>query len=115
MTRDLQSPSQTSGPLFGFALMFEGCDEAVAPGQPGSGADRGASSSTAPAGRSRWPECFLEVWEGEQWARARTDEDGRYRVVGPQARAGRAMPDGTRRRRRTSTSRCSRAACSSRR
>ena len=28
-----------------------------------------------------WPEGFIEVWEGDQWARARTDADGRYSVV----------------------------------
>ena len=32
----LQSPSQTSGPLFGFALMFEGSSEAVPPDSPGA-------------------------------------------------------------------------------
>ena len=28
-----------------------------------------------------WPECFLEFLHGEQWARTRTDPDGRYTVV----------------------------------
>jgi protocatechuate 3,4-dioxygenase alpha subunit len=76
---DLQTPSQTSGPLFGFALMFEGCADAVAPDSPGAVRLEGIVSDAG--GPVAWPECFLEVWHGEQWARARTDGDGRYAVT----------------------------------
>jgi len=76
----VQSPSQTSGPLFGFALMFEGSNEAVPPDSPGAVRIEGVvlDGDGAPVS---WPECFLEFWHGEQWARARTDEHGAYAVV----------------------------------
>jgi protocatechuate 3,4-dioxygenase alpha subunit len=76
---ELQTPSQTSGPLFGFALMFEGCADAVAPDSPGALRIEGIVSDGG--GPVAWPECFLEVWQGELWARARTDADGRYAVT----------------------------------
>jgi protocatechuate 3,4-dioxygenase, alpha subunit len=76
----MQSPSQTSGPLFGFALMFEGSHEAVPPSSPGAVRIEGAviDGDGVPV---YWPECFLEFWEGDQFARTRTDEDGNYAVV----------------------------------
>jgi protocatechuate 3,4-dioxygenase alpha subunit len=76
----MQSPSQTSGPLFGFALMFDGCEEAVPPGSPGAVKITGVVLDGA-GEPVNWPECFLEFWEGDQWARTRTDEEGLYRVV----------------------------------
>jgi protocatechuate 3,4-dioxygenase alpha subunit len=90
---DMQSPSQTSGPLFGFALMFEGSNEAVPPGSAGAVRIEGAviDGDGLPV---YWPECFLEFWSGEQFARTRTDEDGNFAVVvrkpNPQA-----TPDGS--------------------
>ena len=90
---ELQSPSQTSGPLFGFALIFDGCEEAVAPGSAGAVEITGVVLDGAGA-PVNWPECFLEFWEGDQWARTRTDEEGLYRVIvrkpDPQP-----MPDGS--------------------
>ena len=88
-----QSPSQTSGPLFGFALMFEGSDEAVPPDSPGAVRIEGSviDGDGAPVA---WPECFLEFWHGEQWARTRTDEQGVYRVV-VRKPAAETMPDGS--------------------
>jgi protocatechuate 3,4-dioxygenase, alpha subunit len=74
-----QTPSQTSGPLFGFALMFDGCSDAVAPGTAGAIRLEGVVSDGG--GPVAWPECFLEVWQGDQWARARTDPEGRYAVT----------------------------------
>jgi protocatechuate 3,4-dioxygenase alpha subunit len=76
----LQSPSQTIGPLYGFALMFEGSHEAVAPDSPGAVAIEGLILDGDGVPLS-WPEGFIEFWEGDQWARARTDENGLYRVV----------------------------------
>jgi protocatechuate 3,4-dioxygenase, alpha subunit len=88
-----QSPSQTSGPLFGFALLFDGSEEAVAPERPEAVRIEGAviDGDGAPVA---WPECFLEFWHGEQWARTRTDEDGMFRVV-MRKPAAQEMPDGT--------------------
>jgi protocatechuate 3,4-dioxygenase alpha subunit len=77
---EIQSPSQTIGPLYGFALMFEGSHEAVAPDSPGAVRIEGLIIDGDGVPLS-WPEGFIEVWEGEQFARARTDADGRYSVV----------------------------------
>lgn len=74
------TPSQTSGPLFGFALMFEASEQAVAPDTPGALQLAGVVSE-ADGVPFCYPECFIEVWHGEQFARARTDERGRWRVV----------------------------------
>ena len=77
---EIPSPSQTIGPLYGFALMFDGSHEAVPPDSPGAVAIEGLIIDGDGVPLS-WPEGFIEIWEGEQWARARTDEDGRYSVV----------------------------------
>jgi protocatechuate 3,4-dioxygenase alpha subunit len=90
---ELQSPSQTSGPLFGFALIFDGCEEAVPPGSPGAVEISGLVLDGAGA-PVNWPECFLEFWVGEQWARTRTDEDGVYRVIVRKPEPE-TMPDGS--------------------
>ena len=68
------------GPLYGYALMFEGCSEAVEPGSPGAVAIEGLilDGDGVPLA---WPEGYIEVWEGEQMARGRTDETGLYSVV----------------------------------
>jgi protocatechuate 3,4-dioxygenase alpha subunit len=74
------SPSQTTGPMFGFALLFEGCDRAVDPDQPGAVVVTGRilDGDGLPVA---YPDALVEAWHGEQWARARTDEDGAYSVV----------------------------------
>jgi protocatechuate 3,4-dioxygenase alpha subunit len=68
------------GPLYGFALMFEGSHEAVPPDSPGALRIEGLilDGDGAPLA---WPEGFIEFWQGEQFARGRTDESGRYSVV----------------------------------
>ena len=78
---EIQSPSQTIGPLYGFALMFEGSHEAVPPDSPGAVRIEGLIVDGDGVPLS-WPEGFIEVWEGDQWARARTDANGRYAVAG---------------------------------
>lgn len=87
------SPSQTMGPLYGFALMFEGSNEAVAPDSPGAVRIEGLilDGDGVPLA---WPEGYIEVWEGEQMARGRTDENGRYSVVVRKPQPS-AAPDGT--------------------
>jgi protocatechuate 3,4-dioxygenase alpha subunit len=74
------TPSQTSGPLFGFALMFEGGEHAVDPASPGAVALEGVVLE-AEGEPFAYPECFLEVWHGDQFARTRTAEDGTWRVT----------------------------------
>jgi protocatechuate 3,4-dioxygenase alpha subunit len=74
------SPSQTPGPMYGFALIFEGCDHAVEPDTPGVVVLEGrvVDGEGEPVA---YPDAIVEVWRGEQWARSRTDTDGVYRVV----------------------------------
>jgi protocatechuate 3,4-dioxygenase alpha subunit len=73
------SPSQTPGPMYGFALMFEGCEHAVEEDSPGAVAVEGRILDGD--GPGAYPDALIEVWRGDQWARARTDAEGRYRVV----------------------------------
>ena len=73
------TPTQTSGPLYSFSLMFEGSEQAVDPGS--RGAIRLEGRVFDGDGPLAYPDCFLEVSQGEQWARTRTDEEGRFRFV----------------------------------
>jgi protocatechuate 3,4-dioxygenase, beta subunit len=85
------SPSQTIGPLYGFALMFPGSEIAADPAQPGSVRIRGRvfDGSGAPLA---YPESMLELWAGDQFARTRTDTEGGFTAVlaKPAATAGQA-------------------------
>ena len=73
------TPSQTSGPLWGFALMFEDSQNAVDADSPGALRLEGrVFDGNRPLA---YPDCLLEVWQGEQFARSRTDEEGRFRLV----------------------------------
>jgi protocatechuate 3,4-dioxygenase alpha subunit len=73
------TPSQTSGPLWGFALMFDGSENAVEPNSPG--AIRLEGRVFDGNGPLSYPDCLLEVWQGDQFARSRTGEDGSFRFV----------------------------------
>jgi protocatechuate 3,4-dioxygenase alpha subunit len=66
--------------MFGFALLFEGCDRAVDPDAPGAVvvAGRILDGDGRPVA---YPDALVEAWHGEQWARSRTDADGAYRLV----------------------------------
>jgi protocatechuate 3,4-dioxygenase, beta subunit len=85
------SPSQTIGPLYGFALMWPGSELAASPGQPGSIRIRGRVFDGSGAVLA-YPESMLELWVGDQFARTRTDADGAYTAVltKPAAPAGQA-------------------------
>jgi len=69
------TPSQTLGPFFGFALPFEADAETVGTGTPGA---------LSLAGRlldgqgDAVPDGLLEVWQGDQFARCRTDARGGF-------------------------------------
>lgn len=80
MSTEVRSPSQTSGPMWGFALMFEGSQNAVVPTTPGAVRLKGRviDGDGQPVS---YPDAFLEVWQGELWARARTDIDGAFEFV----------------------------------
>jgi protocatechuate 3,4-dioxygenase, beta subunit len=74
------SPSQTIGPLYGFALMWPGSELAADPGQPGSVRIRGRVLDGAGAVVAH-PECMVELWAGDQFARTRTDAEGAFTAV----------------------------------
>jgi protocatechuate 3,4-dioxygenase beta subunit len=85
------SPSQTIGPLYGFALMWPGSELAADPADPGSIRIRGHVYDGSGAVLAK-PECMLELWAGDQFARTRTDPDGGFSAVlaKPAAAAGQA-------------------------
>lgn len=74
------SPSQTIGPRYGYALMFEGADEAVSPAGAGAVEIRGVVLDGR-GERVSYPDAMLELWVGDQFARTRTSPDGEYRAV----------------------------------
>jgi protocatechuate 3,4-dioxygenase, alpha subunit len=67
------SPSQTSGPLFGFSLLYDGSDGA---------AERDAvrvEGMVLDGDEEPMPhEALIELWQGEQFVRVRTDAEGRF-------------------------------------
>jgi protocatechuate 3,4-dioxygenase alpha subunit len=87
------SPSQTSGPLWGFALLFDGSENGVNPASPGAIELRGRvlDGDGRPVG---WPDALIEIWHGDQLARTRTDAEGLYRAVVAKPEPQTA-PDGT--------------------
>jgi protocatechuate 3,4-dioxygenase, alpha subunit len=84
MTRP-PTPSQTIGPFFGFALPFPGDAEADPDGIRIEG--QVLDGEGQPVG-----DAILELWEGDQFARCRTDAEGafHFRARRPAARAGQA-------------------------
>jgi len=72
------TPSQTSGPLFGFCLLFDGCGGEDVPAE---GRVRLKGSVVDGTGKGfGFPRGFVEVWHGAEWTRARTDGDGFFQV-----------------------------------
>jgi protocatechuate 3,4-dioxygenase, alpha subunit len=69
------TPSQTVGPFFGFALPFEKDSEAVAPTAPGAVRIEGQVLDGAGAIVA---DALLEVSNGHQFARCRTDPEGAF-------------------------------------
>lgn len=68
------TPSQTVGPFFGFALPFEGDARAVESGTRIEGVVYDGSGEPV-------PDALLEVFDGDQFARCRTDSEGAYHVT----------------------------------
>lgn len=79
LTPEVYSPSQTIGPLYGFALMFEGSEKMAEEDDPA--AIKLVGRVTDGEGPVAWPEAMVEVWNGELWARGRTDEAGEFHFV----------------------------------
>jgi protocatechuate 3,4-dioxygenase alpha subunit len=86
------TPSQTVGPFFGFALPFPGDAEAVEPSEPDAVRIEGQLLDGEGAAVT---DGLLEIWQGDQFARCRTDTEGAYHFVlrrpralsGPEGRA----------------------------
>jgi protocatechuate 3,4-dioxygenase, alpha subunit len=96
MTELVLTPSQTSGPLFGFCLLFDGSDRAAPVAGGTDGLVPVCLAGTVVDGTGNpygLPRGLIEVWHGEQWARARTDAGGAFRVYLSRPAAGQA-PDG---------------------
>jgi protocatechuate 3,4-dioxygenase, alpha subunit len=73
--RRAPTPSQTVGPFFGFALPFAGDADAATPAAEGSERIEGQVLDGAGQPVS---DCLLELWQGEQFARCRTDAEGAF-------------------------------------
>ena len=69
------TPSQTVGPFFGFALPFEAGAETLDVGAPGALRIEGRLLDGA---GDPVPDGLLEVWQGGQFARCRTDAEGAF-------------------------------------
>lgn len=93
MTDDelILTPSQTLGPMYGFALVFEGADHAVDPTDPSAITVSGVLYDGK--GPLTQPDGLVEVWEGTQFARSRSDREGRFQVTVRKPEA-RVLPDG---------------------
>jgi len=73
----MPTPSQTVGPFFGFALPFPG-DSSAAPAGPVAVRIEGQVLDGA---GEPVPDALLEMWEGEQFARCRTDAEGAFHFL----------------------------------
>lgn len=69
------TPSQTVGPFFGFALPFDGDADTGTAGS--DGAQRIEGQLLDGKGRPV-PDGLVELWQGEQFARCRTDAEGAF-------------------------------------
>jgi protocatechuate 3,4-dioxygenase, alpha subunit len=74
------TPSQTSGPLFGYALLWDGSEAAVDRDRPDAVTVYGYLYDGA-GNPVAWPEAMIEVWVADQFARTRTDRDGRFGAI----------------------------------
>lgn len=81
------TPSQTVGPFFGFALPFTADTDASAPGSVGTVRIEGQVFDGAGDVGS---DALIEVWQGDQFARCRTDSEGafHFNMHKPAAAAG---------------------------
>jgi protocatechuate 3,4-dioxygenase alpha subunit len=89
-----QSPSQTIGPMYGFALYRKGMERAAEPDETGAVHIRGSvlDGDGEPLAH---PDALVEVWLGDQFTRARTDAFGQWQVWIRKPTEGPVLPDGT--------------------
>jgi len=81
------SPSQTIGPMYGFALTWPGCHMTIKPDSPEAVTIVGHVRD----GRGEpiaHPDALVEFWHGDQFARSRTNSYGCYQVVMRKPSAG---------------------------
>jgi protocatechuate 3,4-dioxygenase, alpha subunit len=69
------TPSQTVGPFSGFALPFTGDADAV---NSGSGGAQRIEGQLLDGAGQPVPGSLVEVWQGEQFGRCRTDAEGAF-------------------------------------
>ena len=118
------TPGQTIGPFFGYALPFDRGSDLVPPGSPDAIQFHGVVTDGA---GNPVPDALLEIWQADAdgaipsatgslrrdgwtftgWGRAATDDAGHYSFS-----TVRARPDDSRFARRSSSSPCSPAGCS---
>jgi protocatechuate 3,4-dioxygenase, alpha subunit len=93
MTVRAFTPSQTIGPLYGFALMFDGCADF----EPEPGVPRISLQGSVLDGMNQalvYPHGMIEIWAGDSFARTRLDGDGIFHATVAKPEASRS-PDGT--------------------
>lgn len=84
------TPSQTVGPFFGFALPFDTGADAVPPGSAGSIRIEG---QVFDGDGAIVPDALVEVFQGDQFARCRTDAEGAFHFTARKpAAAGASAP-----------------------
>jgi protocatechuate 3,4-dioxygenase, alpha subunit len=79
MSELIYTPSQTVGPFYSTGLLWEGSTVAALAGDAGTIEIRGVLSDGH--GPFVYPEGVIEMWSGDQFARAQTDAQGSYVVV----------------------------------
>lgn len=88
-----QSPSQTIGPMYGFALYRDGMDRSVEPGDSAEIVIEGllldGDGEPIP-----YPDALIELWQGDQLVRGRTDPFGLWRVYVRRPESIPELPDG---------------------
>jgi protocatechuate 3,4-dioxygenase alpha subunit len=90
--RILLSAEQGTGPLYSFALCFDGVEMSVAPTAPGAVRISGRVLDGQGIAL-RKPDAMLEFWADGQFARTQTNEDGIFSVVMAKPDPT-ALPDG---------------------
>ena len=92
MSSDPVTPSQTVGPFFGVGLPFHGGAESA---DPATGASLRIEGQLLDGKGEPVPEGLIEIWEGDQFARCRTDAEGAFSfsMKRPEARIGPVGPE----------------------
>jgi protocatechuate 3,4-dioxygenase alpha subunit len=79
MAELIYTPSQTVGPFYSTGLLWEGSTVPALAGDAGAVEIRGELADGH--GPFVYPEGVIEMWTGDQFARAQTDARGHYAIV----------------------------------